>query len=224
MLRAIRGDGLHTLIDEPGGGALLVEIGESSHLILADPDAIDNHGLATREGVARAIEVLGYAQGYSDTGIIAFDATLAGFGRNPNLLKLGFEPPFLPLTLCLLLAAALAVLHALRRFGPAAREDRAVAFGKIAIAENAAALLRLARRRHRTGARYAALTRDAVAQATGASGLSGEALDRYLDRLTARGRAFFEHRRACGRCPRHAPAARRRARPLSLERTVTRER
>lgn len=121
----------------------------------------------------------------------SFDLTLMGFGANPSLIKLAFEPPFLPLTLCLLFAALLAGLHAARRFGPTAREGRKVAFGKRAIAENAAAMLRLARRRHRTGGRYATLTREAVATASGAPpGLTGDALDRYLDRLTREGDPF----------------------------------
>ena len=117
-------------------------------------------------------------------GGVAFDLTLHGFGRNPNLLKLAFEAPFLPLTLCVLVAALVAGWHAMLRFGPAAHPQRGVAFGKRALADNGAALLRLARRRHRTGARYAALVRETAAASTGApAGLSGDALDRYLDRL-----------------------------------------
>lgn len=187
--RSVRGDNIYTLVRGSGQGALLAQIEESEHYILADPDALNNRGLASVDGAREAIELLDAIAPPDEP--IEFDVTLAGFGRNPNLLKLAFEAPFLPLTLCLLLAAGLAVLHALRRFGPAAIEARAVAFGKRAIAENGAALLRLARRRHRTGERYAALTRDAVASATGApSSLTGETLDRYLDKLTPEGEPF----------------------------------
>lgn len=188
-LRTIGGDGVEALFPGPDGGALLAEIGTSSHYVLADPDVINNHGLATAAGAQRALEVLEYVAPPDEP--ITFDVTLVGLGGSPNLLRLAFEPPFLPLTLCLIAAAALAVLHALRRFGPPLREERAVAFGKRAIAENGAALLRLARRRHRTGERYAMLTRDAVAAATGAPpGLTGEALDAYLDRLDREGEPF----------------------------------
>ena len=74
---------------------------------------------------------------------------------------------------------------------PPAHEGRKVAFGKRALADNGAALLRLAKRRHRTGGRYAMLTREAVAKASGAPpGLTGEALDLYLDKLTREGEPF----------------------------------
>jgi len=188
-LRSIRGPGLRTIEETTDGRPLLVEIGETGHFILADPDVINNQGLATLKGAQRASDIL-YRLSVDDepTG---FDLTLMGLGKNPNLLKLMFEAPFLPLTLCLLFAALLAGLHAARRFGPAVREGRKVAFGKRALAENGAALLRLARRRHRTGGRYATLTREAVAAASGAPpGLTGEALDKYLDRLTREGEPF----------------------------------
>lgn len=188
-LRTLSGKGLEPMMHGPDGDPILVQIGETDHFILADPDALNNYGLRTPEGVNRALELIDYVA--LEDQAVRFDATLVGFSQGPNLLKLAFEAPFLPLTLILLFAAALAVLHALRRFGQAAHEERKLAFGKRALAENGAALLRLARRRHRTGDRYAQLTRDIAATATGApSGLSGEALDRYLDKLDREGEPF----------------------------------
>jgi hypothetical protein len=58
-----------------------------------------------------------------------------------------------------------------------------LAFGKRALADNSAALIRLAKREHRMAGRYLSLTRNAVAKALGATRLSGEALDAFLDRL-----------------------------------------
>jgi hypothetical protein len=188
-LRSIHGTGLETIEATAGGQPLLVRIADTPHYILADPDVLNNQGLKTRSGAERAMAMLDKIS--LQNRDIAFDVTLMGFGTSPNLLKLAFDPPFLPLTLCLLFAALLAGLHALRRFGPTAHEERKVAFGKRGIAENGAALLRLARRRHLTGGRYAMLTREAVATASGApAGLTGEALDRYLDRLTREGEPF----------------------------------
>ncbi|MDF7775664.1 hypothetical protein P1X14_10435 [Sphingomonas sp. AOB5] len=188
-LRSLRGPKLIPVIAGQGGGALLAQIDGTPHYLLADPDALNNMSLKTLDGAKRAKEILDQAN-TSELPIV-FDTTLAGFANNPSLLRLAFEPPFLPLTLCLAFATLLAILHAARRFGPAAHEDRKVAFGKRALAENGAALLRLARRRHRTGERYAQLTREAVANATGAPpGLSGEALDRYLDKLDRTGEPF----------------------------------
>jgi len=221
VFQEVRADEMQTLVAGSRGGALLARIGDAPHYVLSDPDLINNMGLDTEAGAQRAMQLLGKV---SDSREIRFDLTLAGFARNPNLFKLAFEPPFLPLTLCLALAAGLAVLHALRRFGPAQAQERAVAFGKRALAENGAALLRLARRRHKTGGRYAALTRDAVAAATGAPpGLSGEALDRYLDRLNPQGEPFTSIAERAERAPdtRRLLAA---ARDLyHWKRTVTRE-
>ncbi|MCW3848205.1 hypothetical protein OF829_13245 [Sphingomonas sp. LB-2] len=190
-LRSIHGTDLRVIDSTPEGQPLLVGVPDTEIYILADPDVLNNQGLATRSGAERAMKILDEIALPDES--IAFDLTLMGFGKNPNLLKLAFEPPFLPLTLILLAAALLAGLHAIRRFGPAAREERAVAFGKRALAENGAALLRLARRRHRTGGRYAVLTRDAVAAASGAPpSLTGEALDRYLDRLSKEGEPYSQ--------------------------------
>lgn len=190
-LRSVEGAEFETLELTPDGKPLLVAIKDSETYILADPDLLNNKGVATRSGAGKAMALLDRLT--PPDAPIGFDLTLMGFGKNPDLLRLAFEPPFLPLTLCLLFAALLAGFHAMRRFGPAAHDERAVAFGKRALAENGAALLRLARRRHRTGERYAALTRDAVAAASGApSTLTGEALDRYLDRLDRDGEPFTQ--------------------------------
>lgn len=190
-LRFVHGKELNALEHTPEGAPLLVGIEGTETYILADPDLLNNKGIATRSGSERAMALLGKIAPPGQP--IGFDLTLMGFGKNPDLLRLAFEPPFLPLTLCLLAAALLAGFHAMRRFGPAARDERVVAFGKRALAENGAALLRLARRRHRTGERYAALTREAAAAASGApAALTGEALDRYLDKLSKEGEPFTQ--------------------------------
>jgi hypothetical protein len=187
-LRTISGDTLEPLLDDDQGRMLAAQVKDRLTIIVADPDLLDNQGLATLAGAERAMDLL---DRYAVDDNIAFDLTLHGYGQNPNLLKLAFEAPFLPLTLCLIIAALLAGWHAMLRFGPALPEARGVAFGKRAIAENGAALLRLAGRRHRTGDRYAALIRDAAASATGApANLPPDALDHYLDRLDKGGEPF----------------------------------
>lgn len=190
--RTLSGPGLEAAYETAEGDVLTAYLSEDSLAILvADPDLFDNRGLATLAGAERALDIL--AQSAAPDSAIAFDLTLHGFGRNPNLLKLAVEPPFLPLTLCILLAALLAGWHAMLRFGPVAVPERAVAFGKRALADNGAALLRLARRRHCTGERYAHLVRDSVAADTGApAGLGGAALDAYLDRLPHGGEPYSQ--------------------------------
>jgi len=188
-LRTISGQALEPVIGDGHGGTLVATLKSQPTLIVADPDLLDNQGLKTLAGAEPAMQLLDWFDD-GDRGI-AFDLTLHGFGSNPNLLKLAFEPPFLPLTLCLLIAALLAGWHALMRFGPALPESRGIAFGKRRSPENGAALLRLAGRRHRTGDRYAALIRDAAAGATAApANLPPDALDNYLDRLDKQGEPF----------------------------------
>lgn len=187
--RTASGSGLEPAYEGPDGEPLIVSAAGEWPVIAADPDLFDNQGLRSLEAARRAMQIFEAL----DTGEqgIAFDLTLHGFGRNPNLLKLAFEAPFLPLTLCVLVAALLAGWHAMLRFGPAALPHRGLAFGKRALADNGAALLRLARRRHRTGERYASLVRETAAAGTGAPpGLHGDALDRYLDRLDPSGEPF----------------------------------
>src|SRR6185436_15439404 len=64
----------------------------------------------------------------------------------PGLLRLVLEPPFLAMTLALLVAALLAGFHGAIRFGQPRREERTIALGKAALVENSAGLIRLARR------------------------------------------------------------------------------
>ena len=186
--QAISGGGLETIVADPAGGAVLARLPSdiASVYVLADPDLADNLALKDRRAARAALEML-WALNPDDPGTISFDVTVPGYGRSPNLLKLAFEPPFLAVTLCLFAAALLAGLHALVRFGPALSEARAIAFGKKALLDNSADLLRRAGHEHRGGERYVALTRDAVAHAVGVpADLSIERIDHYLDRLGAR--------------------------------------
>jgi hypothetical protein len=126
-----------------------------------------------------------------DDGPVAFDLTLHGFGRSRSMLKTMLEPPFLALTLSILAAAMLAGLHAFGRFGPARDEPRALPFGKAALIDNAAGLIRRAGRGGHMGEAYVALTRDAAAHAIHAPPLSEPELDALLDRAGPSDRPGF---------------------------------
>ena len=108
------------------------------------------------------------------------------------MLRLAFEPPFLAMTLALVIAALLAGLHGAFRFGPARREERTIAFVKTALVENAAGLIRLAGREARLGSAYADVVRQESASRTGAvQWLTQGEVDAYLDRFTRPGRPSF---------------------------------
>lgn len=188
--QTVAGDDITPLIPGPGGGAILGLLGNTSLYVLADPDLINNMGMKDREAAQAAVDMLTILSP-SEEGTVAFDLTANGLGRRPSALKLAFEPPFLALTLAIFVAALLAGLHGAFRFGPAAREERAIAFGKAALVENSAGLFRIAKREHRTGAAYAELIREEAAHAAAAHNLHGEALDEALDRFSSPDRPSF---------------------------------
>ena len=176
----IAGTSLTSLLLDADGRMVIARIDGQPIFILAEPDLVDNLGLRDSHTARQAWTII---DDLSTTNEIAFDLTLNGFASQKSTIKLLFEPPFLPVTLCIVLAGLLAGLHGAIRFGAPQAPARAIAFGKRTLVDNAAMLFRAARKEHRAGAAYAALTRDLTAEASGAPGwLSGEALAAHLDR------------------------------------------
>ncbi|MBZ9847354.1 DUF4350 domain-containing protein [Mesorhizobium sp. CA14] len=170
----------HPLIAAGDGRAILTELDNEPFYILTDPDFINNFALKDEQRAAAALDLIAMLE--PAKGAVMFDLTLHGSGGNYDLAKLLIEPPFLALTLSVLVAAALAFLHGLGRFGPPRAEGRAIAFGKRALVDTTAMLLKRAGRLQGLGDRYATLMRQRAAALLGAPhGLQGEALDRWLD-------------------------------------------
>ena len=190
--QTLTGPSLRPLLTGSNGGILLAQLGDEPLYIAADPDLFNNHGLKNPATAAAALAILSRLR--EEYGMaVAFDLTVNGFGANsgPNLIRSALEPPFLPMILALAVAALLAGLHGAFRFGQARREARAIAFGKTALVENSAGLIKLARREARLGGAYAEVVRQDAARLTGAPpALQGEALDAYLDRLSRDGPPF----------------------------------
>ncbi len=181
-LQTITGQGLKPVLVDDRGMAVLARIGDGRTFVLADPDLMNTQGLA---GAANA-RVADIIVGVLGDGPVFFDTTLNGFERGRSLLRLAFEPPLLGVVLCLLAAAGLMGLHAAGRFGPPLRSRRSLALGKLALADNSAGLIRMARREPRMAAGYAALIRDAAARAVGVPrDLGAGQADAVLDRLGA---------------------------------------
>lgn len=159
--------------------------------VLSDPDLINNLAMAND---ARAVAALRLIESIAGRGEpVGFDVVLNGFGAGgKSLLRMAFVPPFLGLTLCLLVAAAFALWQGFVRFGPPWREGRAIALGKAGLVANSAQLIVQARRTPNFAARYGAMVREAAARRLHApTALSGPALDTWLDRFTdRRGRRF----------------------------------
>jgi hypothetical protein len=183
--QVINGSALIPLVRVAGGDALVARLSTQPLYIVADPDLLNNQGLSDP---ARARAALALIDGLNATGAtgVDFDVTTNGLGsdNSTNLLRLAFEPPFLAMTLALVIAAVLAGLHGAFRFGPAREEARAIALGKAALVENSAGLIRLAGREANLGGAYADVLRQETARAANApSWLQDDALDAHLDRM-----------------------------------------
>lgn len=174
---------LRPLLTDRKGGVLLAQLGEGPLFVLADPDLLNNIGMKDLGHASSALALLDWMNSTDAEGI-AFDVSLNGLGQTKSPLKLLFEPPFLAMTVGLAAALLLAGWQAFARFGPIAPRERTIAFGKAALIDNSAALVRKARREARMGGRYAAMIRERAARAFGAPArLRDGALDAYLDGL-----------------------------------------
>ena len=183
-LQTVTGSDLQPVLTDERGKSVLALSTKRAMFILADPDLFNTHGLADLQTARGASAILdGLRNG---KGPVIFDVTLNGFKRARSLLRLGLEPPLLGATLCLAFAAALMGLHAAFRFGPPRPASRILALGKRGLADNAAALVRLAKREPRMAEGYAVLSREAAARAVGVPrNLGPRATDDILDRLGA---------------------------------------
>jgi hypothetical protein len=182
-LQTLSGPGWDPIVTDEQGRTVLALARKGGVAVLSDPDLLNTQGVADLKTARAAVEMLDRLR---DKGPVVFDVTLNGYGRGRSLLRLAFEPPLLGVTLCLVAAAIMMGLHAVARFGPAERPPPVLALGKRALADNSAALVRMARREPRMAPAYAALTREAAARAVGAPRDLGEdQLDALLDRLGA---------------------------------------
>ena len=190
QLQTLSGPGWDPVLTDDQGRMVLGVAKQGGIAVLTDPDLLNTQGMGDETTSRAGVEILDRLRSGGPT---VFDVTLNGFGRGRSLLKLAFGPPLLGATLCLVAAALMMGLHAAVRFGPPERPPPVLALGKRALADNSAALVRMAKREPRMAPAYAALTREAAAKAVGAPrDLGPEQLDALLDRLGAANHASFK--------------------------------
>ena len=176
-----RSPGFDPLITDGHGHTVLARLQGRNVYVLSDPDLLNNMGMRREEQAASALALLDWLNSNEANGIL-FDVTLNGLKHTRSPLKLAFEPPFLAMTLAILVALLLAGWQATHRFGAPRRLPRAIPFGKAALIDNTAALIRKAGRWRILGPRYAELARERARQSFGVPARLHEAeLDRYLD-------------------------------------------
>ena len=197
VLQTIGGEDLVPIITDPRGRLVLGQVGTRPLYVLAEPDLLNNHGMGDKRQAASALALLDFLNS-TDASSVLFDVTANGLGSSRSPLRLAFDPPFLAVTLTIFAAMLLAGIQALVRFGAARRPERAIAFGKAALVDNSAALIRKADREARLGPRYVEVIRErAAALFRLPPSLGPEALDRRLESLNSR-RSFHALAAAAG--------------------------
>jgi hypothetical protein len=188
---------LKPIITDGSGRMVLGQVGDQPLYVLADPDLINNHGMADERQAKAALAMLDFLNSTGATSVL-FDVTANGLGRSRSPLRLAFDPPFLGVTLTIFVAMLLAGIQALVRFGSPRRTERAIAFGKSALVDNSAALIRKAGREARLGPRYVDVIRERSAALFRLPATrSPELLDERLESLNPR-RSFTALAAAAG--------------------------
>jgi hypothetical protein len=185
-LQTISGPSLRpVVVDDQGRTVVACSNFYGQVCILADPDLINTHGIKSRDTARAGLDVINSLR--SIDGPVMFDVTLHGIQADRNLLKLMLTPPFLGFTLCAVAAALAMGWHAAARFGPTAREDRALALGKQALVDNSAGLFRMAGKEHELAPAYLRLVEQQAARAAGGERAPHGEAERqaWLDRIAA---------------------------------------
>jgi hypothetical protein len=186
VVQSISGKGLEPLIATADGRIVLGRIGGRPFYVLSDPDLLNNHGMGDERQARAALAMLDFLNSTGANSIF-FDVTANGLGRSRSPLRLAFDAPFLAVTLTIFAAMLLAAWQALIRFGPVRRPERAIAFGKAALVDNSAALIRKAGREAHLGGRYVDVVRErAVALFRLPPALDTETLNARLEALNPR--------------------------------------
>ncbi len=186
VAQSISGKAVIPVLSDGRGHIILGQLGNRPLYVLADPDLLNNHGLRSGPQAAAALRLLDSLNSTGAEGLL-FDVTANGLGQSRSPLRLAFDPPFLAVTITLFAAMLLAGWQMLIRFGAPLPGQRALAFGKSALVDNCAAMIRRAGRETRLGASYAdVLGRRAATLFRLPSGLDPGARDELLDRLFKR--------------------------------------
>jgi hypothetical protein len=155
--------------------------------ILADPDPMQNHGLADPDNAVFSVALINALRGQD--GNVVFDEVVHGFEEKASSpLRLLFEFPFVLATIQGAIAVALLLWATMRRFGAPLPPPVELKSGKRSLIEATANLLDFARHRPIIIQRYVhEIVQDVARQLHAPAGLSESALIAWL-RRTSRAR------------------------------------
>ena len=186
VTQTMAGAKLKPIVIDASGRTVVGQVSDQPLYLLADPDLLNNQGMSDERQARAALALLDFLTP-PDAASISFDVTTNGLGRSKSPLKLAFDPPFLAVTLTIFAAMLLAASQALVRFGSPRRSERAIAFGKAALVDNSAALIRKAGREAQLGGRYVDVIRQRAASLFRLGPTAGpDELDEKLETLNPR--------------------------------------
>jgi len=174
-LRPVVGNDSGMLVGELRGGARRL-------WILADPDVMQNHGLADPDNAAFSVALIDALRGQD--GNVVFDEVVHGFEEKASSpFRLLFEFPFVLATIQGAVAVTLLLWATMRRFGATLSPPAVLQSGKRSLIEATANLLDVARHRPIIVQRYVhAIVQDVARQLHAPAGLSESALVEWLRR------------------------------------------
>ncbi|MEM1390004.1 MAG: DUF4350 domain-containing protein [Pseudomonadota bacterium] len=147
-------------------GQLISRLPGTEIYVLADPDILNTFGISRPDNARFALGLIDNLLPYEGAPI-TLDATVHGFERATNLLKAILDAPFVGATLISFMTMLLVGWGASVRLAPPQQEDRAIALGKKALADNSAALIAMARRETTMAPRYLETSRRAMLRRLG---------------------------------------------------------
>ncbi|MCX7358977.1 MAG: hypothetical protein NT015_12655 [Alphaproteobacteria bacterium] len=184
-LQTIAGPNIRPIITDQNGAIIMGLVEQDDALpfyVLSDPDFLNTQGVGNLDTARAGLAILDAARG-EHNGII-FDVTLNGLGAARSPLRLAFDPPLLGATLALAIAAGMLGWRAAASFGAGVPVRRSIAFGKAALADNSAGLLRLGGHQRRLAPIYARLVALQVASVFPGARKDEATLDALMDTLS----------------------------------------
>lgn len=186
-VQLIRSNAIEPIVGTPDGILVGEARGRSGRLIiLSDPDIMANHGIVKGQNAEFMAALLAFAAGgESEATRFLFDETVHGFrDSTASPLRLLFSFPYGVLTALAGVAAVVAVLAGVTRFGPAPRPKRGIEFGKRRLIENSARLMEHAGHQAAVLRRYIDMeTRSVAASLHAPNGMDTRERARWLDRI-----------------------------------------
>ncbi len=183
-VQLVKSDRLRPIVAS-SDGILVGEISERNRRtwVLADPDAMANHGLGRDGNAAFSVALIKALRGRD--GSVVFDETVHGFLARPaSPLRLLIEFPFVIATLQGLIAIGLLLWATTARFGSPESAPPPLRAGRQGLIQNAAKLLAFAGHYEVMVRRYVHATiRDVARQVHAPRGLSEAALIAWLERV-----------------------------------------